>query len=400
MRLYFKIGIYLTLALFTHSATAADDLPSESYPKIIKLETQLKQNPQLLSLHLQLADLYYQHQNYKQALEHIRQLLQHNAIPAQVRQNAEKFKQRLHTQLHTATANKTQIKHSLKFYTGYDNNANAGSEDLQIDAGILPNELLSRADQFSGFIYDLNYQQQDVQPLIPLSLQGKWEMDAQLTLLNKTYHTEDSSNLNILRLNSGLHFNNQINWKAGLKLEWDYIEIDNQHIAAYTLFSPRFTYQLEKHFISINPKFIYRDFKPSSLDNQSGWQQQLALYDTLAISPQTRLRLGVSITERDMQQDYNRYTSTQLSLNISHYFSPRLQMKWQTTYEKFQYQAVEPLYADKREDRFLISQLIFNYQYQKNIGFALKYGYQKRRSNHQLHEYQRSQILTEINFKF
>ncbi len=380
---------------FQHTGTNND------HQQIINNLTELlHSNPDNISARLDLAIEYYNIYEYDLALEQLNLVLESRTLPPLVEKNINEFRNRIINQKYSNTLLRDKFKGRFKIIYGYDSNANASPSDAELDIGILHPSKLAKSDEFAGasLLLFKNYQYPGSYKFNDKSLNLSWKSSLKIT--TKDYKTVNTSDLNIIRLDSGLYFRESLFWNTGLKLKFEYFNLADKNYANFYTINPRLTFNFGHSLLTVSPFYTYRSYYKKLDKRKEGNQYNAEILYKKHDFFGMKLHLGLVVKSRKLNAKYLSHSGQKISFVLSKILLPWLSVHFKNSYEYSKYEDLEVFYRTKRKDEIFRSQMSLNYKLSKNILMTFKGSYYKRSSNHDIHSYDRYQVEANIGYKF
>lgn len=330
-----KLALYAAFGLAATLSTpsfAADKALEETFSQamshreagdydsaIAEFQAILSANPDLGRARAELALSYFKALNFAAAKQEAEAVLANPKTPAGVKVNVRKF---------LDTIDKESQPHVLTPYItmgfGHDDNINVGPSSRTINIGGAQLQLVSGANPITK-----NYN------MLNVGLAHRYLSPTALTLFNKSaaylwqsnvsYYRNDYFNsgdfdLNVLSLSTGPLFVVADDWRAGVNLSYDYIELGHGKLAEFFGVAPQVTWSINKNTsIALNGQVQKRAFNDNKAPGRDSDYQNVGITFSKSLLD-TKLNLQIGALLFNENADNNRFSNDghQLSAGVSY----------------------------------------------------------------------------------
>jgi hypothetical protein len=371
------------------------------------LNSGLRNHPENLRIKLELASGYFAQKDYILAKQFAQEVMANDSIPEVVRSNIEQFlttiqQQKLkHQYLNKHLASFS--RHSLKFFSGHDSNANVAPEDNLLDIGTLDENSIQQSDSFYGLQYDYSR-------FTPMALSSSKKgaslfRHSGISLYYKDYSKIDSSDLYFLNARMGMKYTSNKHWYTQGRLSLTHIGLDEKALVNYYRLSVQGGYQFNNSSLSLSLDTNHKHYFDNDDQDKEGYHFSQTLTYKLTLPLQSTLNISAINTLANLESKVYSYDATEykiaLTVPITSKKTNEIRVVLSSSYNQNKYRGIEPLYKDKRQDtthKHRIRLDVLNLY--NTLDTELSYTYFDRQSNHDLHQYNRDLLMLSFKYPF
>jgi hypothetical protein len=411
---YFKALLIFTISSLSVNSLAEnsfpfdyikDDLQAYSDGKVYRSISILKNiliiKPDNHRARLELASAYYHLSLYDLAIEQLNIVISADNMPKNVAKNTHDFLYKIRKSKDDLIEQNKNILLNLKLFVGFDTNANFGPPDKYLDIGILSEQYVAQQDTLFGAQLELDHQYHfsGSTNIKDYAVYSSWE--SKFTLYTQQYNDHDTSNFNLIRLNTGPLFKVTPLFAVKFNFKLDHYEFFQKSLATIYTFKPQLKLQLKSNqYLGINLAYSDRQFNAKADNYREGKQLQNDIYFTHKINDTLRYKVGMSFKNRNLGSDYLSFNSIKYQLLIEKEFFSKHLIQFISNYEKYHYGGIEKYYDNKRDDSFIRSRIKYEQKINDKFSYGIQLTHYNRRSNHELHSYIRNIVETYLSFKY
>ena len=374
---------------------------------IAQLKPVLVLNAQRTAVHLELAVNYFKLQQYSEAQLHLDQVRLDKSLNQRSRQIAEALqavidKQQARLVKRHQSAHKFSANGSVGL--GYDDNANIGPDDAELDIGgrFLVPEAVKTSDSYKLMTLSAGYSYRRPKPWIIQDKAIGFSWHNRISSYAKQYDDLSRYDLSYWALNSGPQLFQPGRWQLYLPLQFVSIQYGDKSLVDYWEFNPVYSVLFSAHTFSVRGGLTDKQYvQPIDQLTKDGLRYRLGLEYRVKLNNSNALRTGVDFTDNRAQALSRSYQSLRGSLQFEHSFNAMFSAYTALSYEDFSYKAVNaPLYDEARQESLMKMTVGLSATIRQHFVTNLLWRYDDKSANQALYEYDRQRLEMNIGFKY
>ncbi|MCW8889125.1 MAG: hypothetical protein OQL20_00520 [Sedimenticola sp.] len=267
----------ITTASFPILSFAADSETEEKYKEAIYLRETgdtgasiellngiLSANPQLHRARLELGVAHARQQNYEEAKQQAKVVLDDPKLPPTVRVSVLAFIAQMEAEQKKYMDNLHVLEPSISIGMMYDSNVNTGPDVSTIDISGGTLTLTSGANALEDWAKVINaglYHR--YQGFAPLNFNGQkvraaWETKA--NLYSRSYSDYSEYNLDVMSLRTGPAFAAEGDWRANVGAQVDFLRLGSDKLGVFTSLLPSVTWQVKDGELTVDATLQDRNY--------------------------------------------------------------------------------------------------------------------------------------------
>jgi len=359
----------------------------------------LENNPNDLRIKLELASSYFFDKNYADARRLVNEVLLADTLPKTVRENADRFLQIIEMRGNVDNRFLSKYKNSLNIFSGRDSNANLAPADSLLDIGQLPESFTENADDFNGFSYDFSFTN-------PIEIGKKGESESLyqrsgISVYKKNYDSVDQSDLLVVSGRTDISYFSRDQWYSKANAGITHIKLGHKSLVNYYRLTGQLGYQFESSVLSFTFSTNKKDYVHSEDSEKEGYQFSQAVNYRIDMPYDMILTLNAENSLMNLNEDSYSYHSNRVQFSVFAPLSDSISLYLGSGYTKNDYRDFEKYYLKKRRDTILKHrvQLEIDDIYE-DFGIELSYTNYDRRSNNDIHIYDRNVLMFSLKYAF
>lgn len=390
--------------------TAMEQRKSAEYSDAVSLLLPVvEENPLWFQGHLELALNYFKLRQYAAARYHLQIVLTDDSLTLKSRDVAGRLLSLIDeaAKVSVVTQSSKRIQHqwmaNASIAGGYDDNANIGPDDAELDIGLrfLIPEAVKTSDSYRVLTAGAGYSYRSAKPL---SIFGKgigFSWHNRLNIYDKEYRDLQRYDLAYAAISSGLQFYQSRAWQLYLPIQYVPISYGGERLVDYVEFNPYYSLFFNAHTLSLRMGVTDKSYVRRRDTAKNAMRYRLGLEYRYRLNAAAYVKFSVDLTQNDAELKRLSYDAYKLGMSANYDISKTFSVFAGLSQENFTYKAAEyPFYDDARDETLLKANLGVSATLNEHFISQLLWRYDDKAANHSLHVYDRQRIEWNIGLKY